>query len=270
MEYVTVDELRNELGDDLDGVSDEVILSSLDNLSDALENLLGHGFGRVARVWSDQAQQARVSTVGVEIGGDTYLFADYPTIGELEDEVAASGHDYYFQRLPTVSPDLPSNLLKPMALRDVGPGYGYRATIDSVALREVKTGDYKTHLFLMLDIRSITSITENGLVVKATTYDFTRNYVRRGVCGNTCSGVWSGRYMNGIVVIYRPLYWGMIPGEAKRELIKAFKDEKSSGNFSAESFLDYSYRKAETPSSPIITQASASSLRRYARKVMIR
>lgn len=254
MEYLTVDEIRDEFGDDVGLLTDAQLLRPLDRLSAHLEDNLGHTFGRAATVASSGADTVQVTAAALVVGGDTYLFADYATLGALETAVAAAAGTYSMTLLPQVRPDTPSTLLKAMGPLACGPTYDLRRTLDITALWLKCSGKHESHLFLPLPLRSVTGVEENAIALASTYYWAVpgETWLIRKLCTcdtTTCRhprGKWSAMYPGNIEVTYVPSWWNTAPGPVKAALLEAFGTQSGVGGgaLESESFGEYSYRRS--------------------------
>ncbi|GAB4565332.1 MAG: hypothetical protein Kow0047_15790 [Anaerolineae bacterium] len=242
MEYVTVSEIRDELGDEAAQLSDAAIVRRIDRLSGYLEEALGHAFGRalVARS-SDDAHTVEVTDDLLIIGGDTYPFDDYPSLGALAAAVNGAGEAYSLELLTQVHPETPSELLKPLTATVCGGSYDRRVVLDVTAMYMRASGDGSSHLFLPLPLQSVAAVSEDGVELAATEYSavpgdswIVRKY-----------GSWSTRNAGNIVVIYTPQWWNQPPAPVKAALLEAFQAASNLTPVVAESFGGYSYRRVE-------------------------
>ncbi|MCD6290039.1 MAG: hypothetical protein J7M34_05995 [Anaerolineae bacterium] len=243
MEYLTISEVRDELGEDVSSLTDAAIVRRLDRLSAYMEQTLGHTFGRalVARS-SDETHTVEVTDDLLIIGGDTYPLDDYANLGVLVDAVNGAGAVYSLELLPRVHPETPTSLLKPMAVTACGGSYDRRAILDVEGLYLRVSGDGSTHLFLPLPLRSVTAVTEDGVELVEGEYTtipgecwIERHYT-----------TWSTRNPGNIVVIYVPELWNRVPWPVKAALLDALAAASNLTPVVAESFGGaYSYRRAE-------------------------
>ena len=250
MEYLTVAEVRDECGDDVAELSDAAILRKIDRLVGFMEYNLGHTFGRALRAWSSDANHTvQVTASALVIGGDSYAFADYATLGSLTDAVNNVGAAYRVELLPKVVPDTPSSLLKATGALVCGATYDKRQMLDLTALWLRARGG-QTHVFLPLPLRSVSAVIENGTTLTADQYYAVagKSWLVRKAC--ECPVVcavhvvhWGWRTYDGIQVTYRPTWWGQTPAAIQMALLEAFKVDLGIAPSSLESerFGQYSY-----------------------------
>jgi hypothetical protein len=270
MEYLTVALVRETFGDRVSEMTDVAILRSIDRLSGVLEDQLGHTFGRAAVVTStDAADTVEVTATGLTIGGTTYLFADYPTLADLETAVNAAAHTYSMTIFPRIAPATPSTLLKPLTAIACGPDYLARKILDITAFYYQTVGG-TSHIFLPLPIAASLTITENGVLLASTAYStmYNTTWVIRKLCACTstfCShqrGKWS--CYGNIVVTYLPRWWRIVPAAVQAALLAAFASMNAVGHMASESFGGaYSYSRNQVAAVPWIENLRDSSLRPY-------
>ncbi len=243
MEYLTITDIRDEFGDEIADMTDAVVARRLDRLTEYLEDVLGHTFGRALIARSDDpTHTVEVTADALVIGSDTYAFADYPNLGTLVDAVNGAGKAYSIERLHQVHPETPSTLLRRTAAVGIGGGYEKRAVLDITAMYVRMSGDGSTHLFLPLDARSIQAVTEDGVQLTDNQYRFVPgdSWITR------VDGRWSTRQAGNIVVIFVPELWGWVPGPIRSALLEAFAAATGRTPIISESFGGaYSYRRAE-------------------------
>lgn len=251
LEYLTVADLRAEFGDALAADSDAALQKRLDMVCGQLETLLGHTFGRGLIAQSTATENVEVSADHLVIGGHMFSFVTYPTLSELVSAVNASGHGFSLTLLPKVRPDTPSTLLSIHAAHACGPTYDKRVVLCLDALYCKLSGKASTHLFLPLNIASITSVVENAITLATTDYWAVagENWLIRRACGCTgvcCCGLrsyWSYAYPGNIAVTYGPELWGQPPALLQSVLLEAYAARYDLGAMQSESFGEYKYTR---------------------------
>jgi hypothetical protein len=254
-EWVTVTEARARYGEDIEDVADADLRRELDQITAAIEDLLGHAFGRAAIVSSTAAETVEVTAVALIIGVDTYTLADYDTLLELEVDVNATAGDHEMELLAGVNPSMPTSFLRVMAAATCGPTYDLRQVL-SVSHSYYQTTGGESHVFLPLALYSVNSIAESGTVLASTNYwaQVGKPYVIKKYCecsGTGCEhpiGRWKATYPGNMIVIYRPVYWLRIPGSLQAAVMNAFGIARDLGGFTGEKFLSYSYTRSGQPS----------------------
>jgi hypothetical protein len=189
-------------------------------------------------------------TIGPAGSGTDYLFATYTTLSALVDAIADAGAAYTAELLPSARPDLPSTYLKPKAAAAIGPTYDKRVHLDVSALWITADGG-RTHVFVPLPIRDVLAVSEDGVALASTDYQWVTGntwLIRRrcGCAASACShpaGRWSAHCRNNVQVVYRPMFWGTAPAEVKAVLLEAFGAATGQGPIASESFGDYGYTK---------------------------
>jgi hypothetical protein len=249
-EWVTVAEARARYGDDIEDITDADLRRELDNMTAALEDMLGHGFGRAAIISSTAADNVEVTAAALIVGGDTYTLADYDTLLELEVAVNAGGGDYQMELLGGVRPDMPTSFLRVLAATPCGPTYDLRQIL-SVSHTYHKATGGESHIFLPLPLYSVNSVTETGTVLATTAYwaPVGKPYVIKKYCScvsDECQhprGRWKQTYPDNVIIIYRPVYWLRIPASFAAAVLHAFGIARDIGGYTSESFLSYSYSR---------------------------
>lgn len=272
MEYLTVEDLRAEFGDDVATMSDAQLLRRLDRLSSQLEDALGHSFGRALQVISSGADTAAVSATALTIGGDAYDFATYPTLSSLVSAINSAGDTYSAELLPRVNAQTPSTLLKAQPAVACGPTYDHRSILCVTALYLQLSGDRSAYLFLPLPLDSASAVTENGLALATTDYWAVPGepWLIRKRCGcmatscNHPKGRWPASYPGNITVTYAPQCWISIPGTIKQALMLAFASDAGLAPLESESFGEYSYRRGTARVDQAADILGGSMTRRYA------
>lgn len=276
-EYLTVDDVQLEFGDDVTDLTDAQIQTRIDRLVAQLEGMLGHTFGRAIIARSTATQTVQVTATAVIIGGDTYLFAAYATLGALVTAVNGAGESYRMELLPQVDGSTPSTLLAVMAATTCGPNANNRAVLCISALWLRLSGDGQSHLFLPYPLGSVTTVEENAAVLANTYYWATpgESWIVRKYCdclSGSCQhprGHWSRRYPGNIEVTYVPQWWiGGPPASLQAALLEAFGSQAGVGSagMESESFGEYSYRRARAPvhsAQDILGNAARMYQRRY-------
>lgn len=253
MEIVTVDEIRDEYGEEVADMTDNAIQRRLDRMAAYMGDTMGHYFGRALLAnSSNAAHTVAVSATGLTIGGDTYLFATYTTLISLVDAVNGAGKDYSLHLFSFVNPNTPSELLKVVGVTACGPNYSNRVTLDVTALYTVLSGEGRTHIFLDYPIREIVSLLEDGTSLTSGYYWLrigTPWLIRKActcVIDTTCThpkGWWPATYPNNIIIRYKPTWWGMIPGAVQAAMFEAWESYSGVGPLQSEKFGTYSYTR---------------------------
>ena len=239
MDYLTVAEVRDELGDLVESMTDSAIRRRLDRLSAYMEQNLGHAFGRCLVVRSAAEDTVSVTSEALIVGGDTYTFADYATLAALVDAANAAGAAYSLSLLSVVAPDTPSTLLKSTGATACGPAYADRVVLDLEALWVKTSGDGTPFLFLPLPVREIVQVVEDGVTLDASVYQSepAAPWLERKI------GSWSTRSVGNIQVTYKPPWWGIAPPAIAQLLLDAFQVVAGLTPVTAERFGDYSYQR---------------------------
>lgn len=242
MDYLSVAEVRDELGDLVEAMTDTAIRRRLDRLSAYMEDALGHAFGRALVVSSTAGDTVSVTDEALILGGDTYAFADHATLAALVDAANAAGASYSLSLLSVVAPDTPSALLKPTGATACGPTYADRVVLDLQAHWVRLTGDGTPFLFLPLPVREVVQVMEDGVALDSSVYqvDPAAPWLERKV------GRWSTRSAGNIEVTYKPPWWGTAPPVVAQVLLEAFQAATGLTPITAERFGDYSYQR-KTP-----------------------
>lgn len=267
-EFVTVADVRSRFGDDADELSDVAIRQDLDRMQVAMESALGHGFGRVAWLWSTSTVQVQVTSEKLTIAATDYTFATYTTLGALALALVSAG--YYMELAPHVRPDTPASLLRTLALTTCGPTADKRVALTSSGLYVRKTGG-ESHLFLPLPVQSVTSVVESGTTLASTTYwtQFGQPWLIRKACacsGDDCThyrGRWKATYPDNVIVTYVPQWWNQPPSIVASVLLDAFGMARGMNPVSSESFLSYSYSRGAPETRNWEQIVSGASLRPY-------
>jgi hypothetical protein len=275
-EYTTVEEIRDEFGQDVVSVSDSALLRRADRVIDLLEQQLGHTFGRAFLVRSTGNDTVGVTGTGVLIGGDTYLFADYPTLGALADAINGAGKTYAVYLRSDCNPHTPSALLNPMTAEACGPTYDKRVALCVSAMYLQLSGEGSSHIFLPLKLSSVVSVYENGVLQAADTYYAIPGdswIVRRSDgCLDDFSGGsrWSNRYPGNIEVTYVPQLWlgGAIPLALSDIILSAMRSVQGLQPFESETFGEYSYRRPSLSPHEITDIIGGQQIRPFAVKWM--
>lgn len=252
LEYLSVDDVRAEFGDDVAEMTDAQIQRRIDRLTASLEDVLGHTFGRAMIARSTEAHTVAVSATALVFGSDSFAFADYPTLWDLEQAVNDAGEAYSLEILSGINTSTPSTLLKSFSATSCGPDYEDRVVLCASALYLKVSGDGTSHVWLPLPLASVSSVIENGTTLETTAYWATPGdvWLVRKLCGCAMSGCrhpkgrWSNAYPGNIEVTYIPRFWGRVPVALKNPMLDAFKLEDSMGAVESESFGEYSYRRA--------------------------
>jgi hypothetical protein len=253
-----VDDVRAEYGEDVEGMTDEQILRRIDRLVAYLEELVGHGFGRAAIARSTSpADTVQVTATSLIIGGATYLFSAYATLGLLVAAVNAAGGAYSIELLPHVDPSTPPDLLSVHAATVCGDSYEDRVVLCMSRLWVRSSGNCQSHLFLPLPLQTVSEVTEDGTTLDVLAYWAVagESWLVRKLCDcdtsacTTCShatGHWAGTYPGNIQVEYTPLWWNHPPASLGAALLEAFGAQAGvgDGSLQSETFGEYSYRRA--------------------------
>jgi len=271
LEYLTVDDLRDEFGEDIEVVSDGSLQRLIDGLTDAVEDKLGHGFGRALRIWSRVDEQLRAYSDRISIGLDGFGYDDYPTLGDLIDVISDGTRE--IELLGHTSADQPSDHLKTLESVDIGTSYDKRVTLSLKSWQTTTYGKGETHIFLPLNIREVVEILENGVLVSSDYYYYTKSWVVKKRCSG-CSGYWSpcNCATGNIVVDFKPSCWGSIPAVARSYLLDILRERLGTAPMEHESFIDYAYTRHGTGAAAAAedtTVSLSSALRRYTRKLVI-
>ena len=270
-EYLTVTDVRDEFGDDVASLTDAQIQKKIDRLAAQLEDQLGHTFGRALTATTTGSDSVQVTATALVIGGATYLFATYTTLGALLTAVNAAGDSYRLALLPRVAPDTPSTLLAARASVAIGA----RAILCLSAYWLRLSGDGRSHLFLPLPVGSVTEVTENLTTLAATDYWAIpgESWLIRKLCtcsSSTCQhprGSWSLRYPGNITVTYVPSWWiGGAPAALGAVLLEAMESGLALGPMQSESFGEYSYTRGKVRASADVRAilGGSSAVRQYA------
>lgn len=253
MEYLTVTEVRDEFGEQVAEKSDAALLRNIDRLAGVLEDNLGHSFGRAAVAQStDPAHTVAVSATELTIGGDTYAFSTFPTLGDLETAVNGAGDSYSLTLNPKVATNTPSALLKPFAAVSCGSDYTARRILDISALYILTNGMGTSHVYIPLPIANIVSIYEDATALTGTDFCALTGdtwIVRKGCGCSSCScrhgfGHWSCDYPGNVAITYRPKWWLTVPAAIKTALLEAFSAQGGFSPLASESFGgSYSYSR---------------------------
>jgi len=275
--YISVDDVRAEYGDDVAELTDEQIQRKIDHLVSFLEEQIGHGFGRAAVARSTSATDTvAVTATSLVIGGHTFTFAAYATLGLLAAAVNASGHAFSLELLPHVDPSTPSDLLAVRSAATCGDDYEDRVHLCLSALWVRLTGKCESHLFLPLPLQTVSTVTEDGTALDALAYWAVagESWLVRKLCDcdtsacTTCShatGHWAGTYPGNIQVEYTPLWWGHPPASLGAALMEAFGAQSGVGDgaLESETFGTYSYRRSAGKASSWQELLGGSSVRQY-------
>lgn len=254
VQYLSVADVRAEYGDHVAELTDAQLQRKIDRLVASLEDNLGHSFGRALAVRSTAADTVSITATECVIGGDTYAFADYPTLHDLATAANAAGEAYSVEILPHVYASTPSALLAQRAAVVCGPDYEDRVVLCLSARYDVLDGDYTSHVFLPLPIASINSIYESGLLISATGYWYKPGDVwvikKQCACATATvcrhpRGRWLASYPNNIAVTWTPQWFGRVPQSLSGLLLEAFESQAGLGPMESESFGgEYSYKRA--------------------------
>ena len=250
-EIVTAADARARFGGDVDSLSDATLRQMLDSLVSEMEGVLGHGFGRAAWVSASDASALVVSSTALSVGGDTYAFADYATLGALAAAVNGAGEAYQIDLAPHVRYDTPCTLLRAVSSTPVGPTYDLRQPLCASGLYWKGTGG-QSHVFLPLPVASVASVSESGTALASTAYwvQVGKPWLIRKACPCTSTdcnhqrGHWLATYPDNVIVTYTPMWWGRAPAAVGAALLDAFGASQGAGVMESESFLGYSYRMA--------------------------
>jgi len=264
LEYATVAQVRELYEAALSETTDAAILRRLDFLADFLEGTLGHSFGRALLAYSTGADSVAVSSTALTIGGDSYLFATYPTLADLVEAVNAAGEAYRLDLVTQMAGHTPSSLLQVHAAQVCGPSYANRVCLATTAFYLQATGRQEMHLFLPLPLARVVSVVENG--VSLTSDGVTRLvdgywavpgecWITRKLCAcltaDWCCqhprGHWTARYPGNVTVTYVPQHWGRIPGAVSGLVLEAFTSAAGIAPLESETFGQYSYRRGQAP-----------------------
>lgn len=272
--YLTIADVRAEFGDSVAELTDAQIQRKLDRLAATLEDNLGHTFGRAAIIRSTGADNVAVTATKLTVGGDDYTFAAYGTLHALAAAVNAAGDTYSMEILPQVYAHTPCSLLNTLAATPCGPDYEDRVVLCLSALYYVASGDNTSHVFLPLPLRSITTVTENGLTIDSDGYWWRPGdpYIIKKLCAcasttscNHPKGRWSNAYPYNIGVTYLPTWWGRVPQSLTGPMLEAFESQAGLGPMESESFAgQYSYRRATRVVAPVWETLGGGAVRQYA------
>lgn len=251
--YATIAQIQSAYGEDVADWTDGQIQLRIDQMASELEDQLGHTFGRAVMATSTTTDTVQVTALGVVIGGDTYLFADYATLGALVAAVNLAGESYSLELLPQINPSTPSTLLSVAGAATCGPDYEDRVIL-CISDLWIQTSGGGSKVFLPLPIYSMTTVEENGTEVTSS-YMWAlagETWITRKccACSNSCvhpAGRWSMRYPGNIEITYVPVAWGKPPASLKSALVQAFGMRWNVGdeNIKSESFGGaYSYTKS--------------------------
>jgi len=270
-EWVTVDDVRGELGDDVAGRTNAQILTRVDGLATDLTNSLGHGFGRCLIINSTVAGTVVVTGSELSVGGVNYAFAEYPTLGLLVSAVNSSAGTYDAELWPSIDVNTPSRLLSVQSSIVCGPTYEFRCVLSMSAAWVCAFGNNESHVFLPLPLASVLSVTENGTLLSNTQYRAVtgdRWIVRRScTCLNACRhrGRWSCAYDGNIAVEYVPQVWGgRLPASLHQVLLESFSSREGIASMDSEGFFGFSYTSSRPKTPPWQDVLSSSAVRRYA------
>jgi hypothetical protein len=273
VDYLTVETLRAEFGEDIEEKTDAALVRRLDWLTAALEDQLGHAFGRALLITATGAISVTVTAVKLTLtSGVTptdYPFTEYQTLGVLADAINMSGLATV-TLLKGIAPDTPSTLLKVRAATACGPTYDLRQVLDVAAWYLCLTAKKESHLFLPLPVRSVTAVTENGVALAATDYHVAtgKPWLIRRTCGCTTAcnhkSVWQAAYSNNVQVTYTPSWWGDPPGLLSQVLLEAFSSAAGLTALESETFGKYSYRRGGAPVASWQALLSSGMVRQYA------
>lgn len=245
MEYVTVVEAREELGDWAADLSDAALQRALDHVAATMEEHLGHAFGRALLAHSqDAAHTVRVTTTELIIGGDSYAFADHATLRALTDAVNGAGEAYSLDLLSTVEPRTPSTSLAARAETACGGGYENRQTLDTIHMYSLLSGRNTTALYLPLPAVEIVSATEDGTALTCGA-DYVVDETRL-VLWRLNGRRWSARSPENVAVLWIPRWWRNPPPSCRGTILEALSARIGAGGLESESFGPYSYRRATT------------------------
>lgn len=262
LEYLTVEDVRAEFGEDVSSLSDAQIQRKIDRLTAIAEGLLGHTFGRGVVARSTAADTVAVSAAELTIGGTSYTFAAYPLLFQLVAAVNGAGGTYRLEILPQVNPNTPSALLSVRGAAVCGPSFENRIVLCLQALWVQVNGKGTSHVFLPLPLASVNSVYENTIAVSSVWWWATSGstWIIKRACGCTGTslchhprGKWSPSYPGNIEVTYVPLWWGTVPSAIVAALLDAFEAQAGLGAIQSESFGEYSYSRAlrSTATAPI-------------------
>jgi hypothetical protein len=251
MDYLTVQEIRDEYGERIAEETDRALTRRLDRLSATLEDQLGHAFGRAIVVTSTAADTVQVTATSLVIGGHTFLFATYATLAALVDAANALADTFSLAILPQMAPETPSTLLKVAGAQPCGPAYENRVVLDISALWLKLSGKRESHLFLPLPLGSVSEVIEDAVTLAATDYWAMPGelWLIRKLCScstTTCrhpTGRWPDTYPGNITVSYAPRGWNTAPGAIKSALLEAIGSSLNLTGLQGESFGDYSWRR---------------------------
>ena len=276
VEYLTVETLRAEFGEDIEEKTDAQLLRRLDWLTVTLEEQLGHAFGRALLLTATGAVSVAVTTTALTLtSGETataYPFTEYQTLGILADAINASGLATT-ALLKGIAYDTPASLLQARAGVACGPTYDLRQVLTVSAWYLRLTAKRATHLFLPLPAQRIIAVTEDGTALTASGYWAAtgRSWLLRRTCGcqaATCAhkGVWRASYPDNVEVTYLPTHWGVIPASLSQVLLDAFSSASGLTALESETFGKYSYRRAGAPAASWQDILSSGTIRQYAVK----
>jgi len=269
-EWVTVAEARSRYGDDIEDITNADLRRELDNMTAAMEDLLGHTFGRAAIMQSSAADTVEVTALALIVGGDTYTLTDYDTLLELEIAVNAGGGDYQMELLAGVRLDMPTSFLREFTATACGPTYDLRQVL-SISHTYYKATGGESHVFLPLPLYSVNSITESGTVLATTAYwaQVGKSYVIKKYCtcvDDACQhprGRWKQTYPDNLIIIYRPVYWLNIPASLQAAVLQAYGISRDVGGYTSEKFLSYSYSRQGQPAMTVSQALTQSGIERY-------
>jgi hypothetical protein len=252
VEYVTVAEVRDELGITVRAMSDIALQRRIDQLVGALEDRLGHGFGRALIARSSGADAVQVTDVAVIFGADAYTFEDYPTLQDLVLAVNAAGENYSLELLSHVAPNTPCEALRERSSIACGPNASNRVVLCVSYLWCQLSGNNESRVFLPLPLASVSYVEENAIELTTSYYWAVpgENWITRKACSCATSsscyharGIWSERYPGNIIVKYCPTSWGRVPASLTSALMDAFSALRGLGPVASESFTGYSYSR---------------------------
>ena len=271
-EYVTVEEIRDEFGQDVAAVSDSSLLRRADRLVDLLEQQLGHTFGRAFLVRSTAEDTVAVTATGILIGGDGYAFDEYDTLGAMASAINGAGKSYAAWLRPECDPNTPSTLLNPVVAGFCGPTYDKRMALCLSSMYLRLSGGASSHIFLPLKLSTVGQVFENELLLSATQYYAVPGdswLIRRldntsGYCIG--DGRWSNRYPGNIQLHYVPQIWagGAIPLALSDAVLTAMRSVHGLQPFESETFGEYSYRRPSLPPREIVDIIGGPQIRPFA------
>ena len=167
--------------------------------------------------------------------------------------------------------DTPSTLLSIHAAHACGPTYDKRVTLCLDSLYCKLSGKAATHLFLPLNLSSVSEVVENAITLATTDYWAVagENWLIRRACGCTgvcCCGMrsyWPNSYPGNIAVTYLPQMWAQPPAVLASVLLEAYGARYDLGAMQSESFGEYKYTRQSGKAQGWQEILGGSSVRQY-------